>query len=93
MPKVLLRDLDWHPAGDRVTRVRVPHQMCIAFAKRSTPFASPCPRSTSAQSPKKALPIARAKVVGFDSGGHTWVGHDDEVMTEIVKLVVPPIRP
>ena len=26
-------------------------------------------------------------------GGHTWVGHDDEVMAEIVKLLVPPVRP
>ena len=34
--------------------------------------------------------IAGAKFIGFDAGGHTWVGHDDEVMAEIVKLLVPP---
>jgi 2-hydroxy-6-oxonona-2,4-dienedioate hydrolase len=32
--------------------------------------------------------IAGARFVGFDQGGHTWVGHDDEVRAEIVKLVV-----
>ena len=37
--------------------------------------------------------IAGAKFIGFDEGGHTWVGHDDEVMAEIVKLLVPSIRP
>ena len=33
--------------------------------------------------------IAGAKFIGFDAGGHTWVGHDDEVRAEIVKLLVP----
>ena len=33
--------------------------------------------------------IAGAKFIGFDTGGHTWVGHDDEVMSEIVTLLVP----
>ena len=37
--------------------------------------------------------IAGAKFIGFDAGGHTWVGHDDEVMAAIVKLLVPPVRP
>ena len=37
--------------------------------------------------------IGGAKFIGFDEGGHTWVGHDDEVMSEIVKLLVPPVRP
>ena len=37
--------------------------------------------------------IPMAKFVGFDQGGHTWVGHDDEVMAEIMKLLVPPVRP
>ena len=37
--------------------------------------------------------IAGAKFIGFDAGGHTWVGHDDEVMAEIVKLLVPPVSP
>jgi pimeloyl-ACP methyl ester carboxylesterase len=37
--------------------------------------------------------IPMAKFVGFDQGGHTWVGHDDEVMAEIVQLLVPQANP
>jgi pimeloyl-ACP methyl ester carboxylesterase len=37
--------------------------------------------------------IAGAKFLGFDFGGHTWVGHDDEVRSEIVKLLVRPATP
>ena len=37
--------------------------------------------------------IPGAKFIGFDKGGHTWVGHDAEVMAEIVKLLDPSIRP
>ena len=32
--------------------------------------------------------IAGAKFIGFDEGGHTWVGHNDEVMAAVVKLLV-----
>ena len=31
--------------------------------------------------------ITGAKFVGFEHGGHTWVGHDDEVMEEIARLL------
>ena len=37
--------------------------------------------------------IPTAKFIGFDHGGHTWVGHNDEVMAEIVKLLVQPVKP
>ncbi len=37
--------------------------------------------------------IAGARFIGFDEGGHTWVGHNDEVMAAIVKLLAPPVRP
>jgi pimeloyl-ACP methyl ester carboxylesterase len=37
--------------------------------------------------------IAGARFIGFDKGGHTWVGHNDEVMSEIAKLLVQPTRP
>jgi pimeloyl-ACP methyl ester carboxylesterase len=37
--------------------------------------------------------IPMAKFVGFDQGGHTWVGHDNEVVAEIVKLLVPVVTP
>jgi 2-hydroxy-6-oxonona-2,4-dienedioate hydrolase len=36
--------------------------------------------------------IAGAKFIGFETGGHTWIGHDDEVLAAIVKLVVPESR-
>ena len=37
--------------------------------------------------------IAGANFIGFDEGGHTWVGHDDEVRAAIVKLLVPLTSP
>lgn len=37
--------------------------------------------------------IAGAKFLGFERGGHTWVGHDEQVMSEIMKLVVASVRP
>jgi pimeloyl-ACP methyl ester carboxylesterase len=40
--------------------------------------------------------IAGSRFIGFEQGGHTWVGHDDEVMAEIRNLLVPadgPDRP
>jgi len=48
---------------------------------------------TYASAQYSASRIAGAKFIGFDQGGHTWVGHDDEVMAEIVKLLDPPVRP
>ncbi|MEP7116000.1 MAG: alpha/beta hydrolase [Acidobacteriota bacterium] len=35
--------------------------------------------------------IAGATFVGFETGGHTWVGHDEEVMSAIAALLVPPL--
>lgn len=32
--------------------------------------------------------IAGAKFIGFDAGGHTWIGHNDEVMAAVVKLLM-----
>ena len=37
--------------------------------------------------------IAGAKFIGFDEGGHTWVGHNDEVMAAVAMLLVPTARP
>jgi 2-hydroxy-6-oxonona-2,4-dienedioate hydrolase len=42
---------------------------------------------TFASSEYTARQIKAAKFVGFEHGGHVWVGHDDEVMAEIAKLV------
>lgn len=36
-----------------------------------------------------ASQIDGARFIGFDTGGHTWVGHNDEVMAAILDLVVP----
>jgi len=48
---------------------------------------------TYASAQYTASEIAGSKFVGFDEGGHTWVGHDDEVMAEIVMLLNPKVRP
>jgi pimeloyl-ACP methyl ester carboxylesterase len=37
--------------------------------------------------------IPGATFIGFDRGGHTWVGHDAEVRAAIVKLLMPSGRP
>ncbi len=42
---------------------------------------------TYASAEYTASRIAGARFVGFDEGGHTWVGHDDEVMSEIITLL------
>ena len=34
-----------------------------------------------------ASQITGARFVGFERGGHLWVGHDDEVRAEIVRWV------
>jgi len=47
---------------------------------------------TYASAQYTANQIAGARFIGFEHGGHTWVGHNDEVMAEIVKLIVPAAR-
>ena len=37
--------------------------------------------------------IAGAKFIGYDRGGHVWVGPDDEVRAEIVKLLASQGKP
>ena len=51
---------------------------------------------TYASAEYTAREIAGAKFLGFDTGGHTWVGHDDEVMEAIATLIIstrPTIAP
>ena len=48
---------------------------------------------TYASAQYTASQIAGARFIGFDDGGHTWVGHDDEVRRAIVALIVPSARP
>lgn len=44
---------------------------------------------TFASAEYTARNIAGARFLGFDTGGHTWVGHNDEVMEAIATLIVP----
>ena len=44
---------------------------------------------TYASAQYTASHIVGAKFIGFDEGGHTWVGHDDEVRAAIVGLLTP----
>jgi pimeloyl-ACP methyl ester carboxylesterase len=48
---------------------------------------------TYASAQYTASRIAGARFVVFDRGGHTWVGHDDEGMAGIVKLLLPQVEP
>lgn len=41
---------------------------------------------TYASAEYTASQITGAKFIGFEYGGHVWVGHDDEVMLEIANL-------
>src|SRR5215470_592870 len=44
---------------------------------------------TFASAQYTASQLPNAKFVGFDSGGHVWVGHDNEVLAEIVSFLTP----
>ena len=48
---------------------------------------------TFASAQYTASQIAGARFIGFDRGGHTWVGHDAEVMDAIGTLVLKAGRP
>jgi 2-hydroxy-6-oxonona-2,4-dienedioate hydrolase len=47
---------------------------------------------TYASAEYTASQIAGAKFIGFETGGHTWVGHDDDVMAAIIELLKDPYR-
>ena len=64
--------------------IRIPTLVISARDDRYGTYASA--RYTAGQ-------IPGAKFIGFDNGGHTWVGHNDEVMAAIAELLVPPVRP
>ena len=51
------------------------------------------PKPTYASAQYTARRIPGAKFVGFEAGGHTWVGHDDEVRAAIVELLLPSAKP
>lgn len=43
---------------------------------------------TYASAQYTASQIKGAKFMGFEHGGHVWVGHDDEVMASIAQLLL-----
>jgi 2-hydroxy-6-oxonona-2,4-dienedioate hydrolase len=48
---------------------------------------------TYASAEYTASQIAGAKFIGFETGGHAWVGHNDEVMSAIAELLIPATEP
>jgi len=48
---------------------------------------------TYASADYTASQIAGARLIGFETGGHTWVGHNDEVMSAIAELLVAAGQP
>ena len=45
---------------------------------------------TYANAQYTAKEIVGARFIGFEAGGHVWIGHNDEVMSAIVKLLFLP---
>ena len=43
---------------------------------------------TYASAEYTASQIAGAKFIGFNEGGHVWVGHDEQIQAEILKLLI-----
>ncbi len=46
---------------------------------------------TYASAEYTAQEITGAKFLGFETGGHTWVGHNDAVIDAILELIIPPV--
>ena len=70
-----------HLAPSPLASIRVPTLIISARDDRYGTYAS---------AQYTANQIAGATFIGFEEGGHTWVGHNDEVMAAIAKLVAPP---
>ncbi len=68
-----------HLAPSPLQSIRAPTLVISARDDRYGTFASA--QYTASQIPD-------AKFIGFDVGGHAWVGHDDEVRAAILKLLV-----
>jgi 2-hydroxy-6-oxonona-2,4-dienedioate hydrolase len=47
---------------------------------------------TYASAQYTASRITGAKFIGYEEGGHVWVGHDEEVKAEIMKLLIPAAK-
>ena len=77
-------DVGKHLSPSPLESIRVPTLVISARDDRYGTYAS-------AQYTAGRIP--GAKFIGFDEGGHTWVGHNDEVMAAIVRLLIPQAQP
>ena len=73
-----------HLSPSPLESIRVPTLVVSARDDRYGTFAS---------AQYTAAGIPGAKFIGFDDGGHTWVGHNDEVLAAIVNLLLPSAAP
>ena len=67
-----------HLASVALTSIRAPTLIISARDDRYGTYASA--QYTASQ-------IAGSKFVGYETGGHTWVGHDAEIQAEILQLL------
>lgn len=67
-----------HLVPDSLASVRAPTLIISARDDRYGTYAS---------AEYTASAIAGARFIGFEEGGHIWIGHNDDVMLEIAKLV------
>lgn len=69
------------------------HLMPMQLSSISTPTLIISARDdkygTYASAEYIASRIVGARFLGFERGGHTWVGHDGDVMAAIARLLVP----
>ena len=73
-----------HLSPSPLESIRAPTLVISARDDRYGTFASA--RYTAAR-------IPGAKFIGFDEGGHTWIGHNDEVLAAIANLILPSAQP
>ena len=67
-------------------------QYVLATPPEQVVAASPQERAR-VNSEYTASQIKGARFVGFEHGGHVWVGHDDEVQKEILNLIFAKAKP
>jgi 2-hydroxy-6-oxonona-2,4-dienedioate hydrolase len=65
------------------TRINLMLETILPVAARAAGLRS----DTNASAENTASKNKGAKFIGFETGGHTWVGHNDEVMAAIAELL------
>jgi pimeloyl-ACP methyl ester carboxylesterase len=71
----------------RPSRLELVHAPTLIIAARDDRYG------TYASAEYTASQITGARFIGFETGGHTWVGHNDEVMSVIAEFLIPAIEP